>query len=47
MHAGEDVPDAIDETGAKAIYTGAIGNAAAVAPLIAAALKAKAMTKDD
>ena len=40
MHAGEDVPDAIAETGATAIYTGAIGNSAAVAPLIAAALAA-------
>lgn len=38
MHAGEDVPDAIEETGANAIYTGAIGNSPAVAPLIAAAL---------
>jgi sirohydrochlorin ferrochelatase len=37
MHAGEDVPDAIAETGANAIYTGAIGNSPAVAPLIAAA----------
>ena len=40
LHAGEDVPDAIEETGANAIYTGAIGNAPAVAPLIAAALTA-------
>lgn len=39
MHAGEDVPDAIAETGANAIYTGAIGNSPAVAPLIAAALE--------
>jgi sirohydrochlorin ferrochelatase len=38
MHAGEDVPDAIAETGANAVYTGAIGNSPAVAPLIAAAL---------
>ncbi len=38
MHAGEDVPEAIAETEANAIYTGAIGNAPAVAPLIAAAL---------
>ncbi len=38
MHAGEDVPDAIEETGANAVYTGAIGNSPAVAPLIAAAL---------
>lgn len=40
MHAAEDVPDAIAETGANAIYTGAIGNSPAVAPLIAAALTA-------
>lgn len=38
MHAGEDVPEAIAETGANAVYTGAIGNSPAVAPLIAAAL---------
>ncbi|WP_072394680.1 CbiX/SirB N-terminal domain-containing protein [Hyphomicrobium sp. CS1GBMeth3] len=46
MHAGEDVPDAIEETGANAIYTGAIGNSPAVAPLIAAALNASVMKKD-
>ncbi len=40
MHAGEDVPEAIAETGAKAVYTGAIGNSPAVAPLIAASLRA-------
>jgi sirohydrochlorin ferrochelatase len=40
MHAGEDVPDAIKETGANAVYTGAIGNSPAVTPLIAAALLA-------
>lgn len=40
MHAGEDVPDIIADTGANAIYTGAIGNSPAVAPLIAAALAA-------
>lgn len=40
MHAGEDVPETIAETGANAIYTGAIGNSPAVAPLIAAALRA-------
>ena len=40
MHAGEDVPAAIAEAGANAIYTGAIGNSPAVAPLIAAALAA-------
>jgi len=39
LHAGEDVPDAIAEAGANALYTGAIGNSPAVAPLIAAALK--------
>ncbi|MDQ8700818.1 CbiX/SirB N-terminal domain-containing protein [Hyphomicrobium sp. LHD-15] len=42
MHAGEDVPEAIAETGANAIYTGAIGNSPAAAPLIAAALSAAA-----
>lgn len=42
MHAGEDVPDAIEETGANAIYTGAIGNSPAIAPLIATALQAAA-----
>jgi sirohydrochlorin ferrochelatase len=42
MHAGEDVPDAIAETAANAIYTGAIGNSPAVAPLIAAAIAAAA-----
>ncbi|HYD16009.1 MAG TPA: CbiX/SirB N-terminal domain-containing protein [Hyphomicrobium sp.] len=40
MHAGEDVPEAIAETGANAVYTGAIGNSPAVAPLIAATLLA-------
>lgn len=38
MHAGEDVPEAIAEACANAIYVGAIGNNPAVAPLIAAAL---------
>jgi sirohydrochlorin ferrochelatase len=38
LHAGEDVPDAIAETGADAVYAGPIGNSSAVAPLIAAAL---------
>ena len=42
MHAGEDVPDAIQDTGANAIYTGAIGNRPAVAPLIAAAISESA-----
>lgn len=42
MHAGEDVPDAIEETGANAIYTGAIGNSPAVANLIASAITAAA-----
>lgn len=44
MHAGEDVPEAIAETGANAIYTGAIGNSPAAAPLIAAALKTTTRT---
>lgn len=38
MHAGEDVPEAIRETGAIAAYTGALGTSLAIAPLIAAAL---------
>lgn len=38
MHAGEDVPGIIADIGANAVYTGAIGNSPAVAPLIAAAL---------
>lgn len=38
MHAGEDVPDAIAETGVNAVYTGAIGNSPAVATLIANAI---------
>jgi sirohydrochlorin ferrochelatase len=42
MHGGEDVPEAIAETGANAVYTGAIGNSPAVASLIAAALLASA-----
>lgn len=42
MHGGEDVPDAIRETGAHAVYTGAVGNAPAVATLIAAALATSA-----
>ncbi|MGE0024127.1 MAG: CbiX/SirB N-terminal domain-containing protein [Hyphomicrobium sp.] len=42
LHAGEDVPDAIAETGASAIYTGAIGNSPAIARIIAAALLAHA-----
>lgn len=42
MHGGDDVPEAIAETGARAIYTGAIGNSPAVAPLIAAVLLAEA-----
>lgn len=46
MHAGEDVPDAIAETGANAVYTGAIGNSPAVAALIAAALMAAIPDRD-
>jgi sirohydrochlorin ferrochelatase len=38
MHAAEDVPDAIAETGANAVYTGAIGDSPAIARLIADAL---------
>ena len=44
MHGGDDVPDAIAETGARALYTGAIGNSPAVAHLIAAALRTFAET---
>ncbi len=47
LHAGEDVPDAIAETRANAIYTGAIGNSPAVAPLIAAALTTAVSHRDD
>ncbi|WP_334150004.1 sirohydrochlorin chelatase [Hyphomicrobium sp.] len=46
LHAAEDVPDAITETGANAIYTGAIGNSPAVAPLIAATLTAAINRRD-
>jgi len=38
LHAGDDIPEMIAETEAQAIYTGAVGNSPAVAPLIAAAL---------
>jgi len=38
MHAAEDVPDAIAETCANAVYTGAIGDSPAIARLIATAL---------
>jgi sirohydrochlorin ferrochelatase len=38
LHAGDDIPEIIAEAGAHAVYTGAIGNNPAVAPLIAAAL---------
>lgn len=38
MHAAEDVPEAIAETGANAVYTGAIGDSPAIARLIATAL---------
>jgi sirohydrochlorin cobaltochelatase len=38
MHAAEDVPAAIADSRATAVYTGPIGNSPAVAPLIAAAL---------
>jgi len=47
LHAGEDVPDAIAEAGANAIYTGAIGNSPAVAPLIAAALTTAVSHQND
>jgi sirohydrochlorin ferrochelatase len=41
MHAGEDVPAAIRETGAHAVYAGPVGRSARVATLIAAALHAE------
>ncbi len=47
MHAGEDVPDIIADTRANAIYTGAIGNSPAVAPLIAAALTTEVSHRND
>lgn len=40
MHAGEDVPDAIAETGANAVYAGPIGSAPGIPTLIAAAINA-------
>lgn len=39
MHGSDDVHDAIAETGANAVYAGAIGNSPSVAPLIVAALR--------
>lgn len=38
LHAAEDVPAAIAETGGRAVYTGAVGNVPAAAHLIAASL---------
>lgn len=43
LHAGEDVPEAIAETGARAVYTGPIGNAVALPALIAASIAAAAL----
>jgi len=34
MHAAEDVPDAITETGSTAVYAGSIGKFPALATLI-------------
>ena len=39
LHAGEDVPAAIAETGANAVYAGSIGGAAAIPGLILQALE--------
>ncbi len=39
LHAGEDVPEAISETGAAAIYAGSIGASAGIADVIQAALE--------
>jgi sirohydrochlorin ferrochelatase len=41
MHAGEDVPAAIRETNANAVYAGPLGRSVGVSRLIAAALKAE------
>jgi sirohydrochlorin ferrochelatase len=42
MHAGEDVPAAIRETAANAVYAGPLGRSARIPALIAAALRAEA-----
>lgn len=41
MHAGEDIPRAIRETGANAIYAGPIGHAPRIPELIAEAISAE------
>ncbi len=40
MHAGEDVPAAIEETGAHAVYAGPIGQSPGIPSLIASSLLA-------
>jgi sirohydrochlorin ferrochelatase len=42
MHAGEDIPAAIGETGAHAVYAGPIGSSPGIPSLIAASLLAAA-----
>ena len=46
LHGSEDVQETIAETGAHAVYAGAIGNSAAIAPLVAAAIKAAISDRD-
>jgi sirohydrochlorin ferrochelatase len=41
MHAGEDVPVAIRETGSSAVYSGPVGRSSGVPQLIAAAIHAE------
>jgi sirohydrochlorin ferrochelatase len=41
MHAGEDIPAAIRETGADAVYAGPVGRSARISELIAAAIHAE------
>lgn len=40
LHAGEDVPEAIRQSGARAVYSGAVGSSAGVTRLILAAVAA-------
>ena len=46
LHAGEDVPEAIRDSGARALYTGPIGGHPRVPDLIASAVH-QALTEDD
>jgi sirohydrochlorin ferrochelatase len=45
MHAGEDIPAAIDRTGAHAVYAGPVGRSARIPALIAAAVLAAAESR--